>query len=516
MLPGRKYTPEDVVAIAWRRKWLIILIVGLLTSAGVGVSLRLPNLYDSETLILVIPQRVPESYVRSTVTVRIEDRLRSITPQILSRTRLERIIEDFNLYPEERKARPMEQIVAAMRANVFVDTVRDDTFKVRFVSESPRNAMIVADRLATMFIEENLRDRELQADGTNEFLESQLEDARRRLIMHEQKLEAYRKQYSGELPSQLQANLQVLQSTQAQIQEITESINRDRDRRLSLEKSLSDTTTVADGAPSSSAPATESNELIEQLDTAQAELREMQARRRAEHPDVIAKARIVADLQQKLRDATLAVPTLATSTDRPITTAQVARLNRARQYQQEIDALDHQITGKENEMQRLRQVMSDYQRRVEAVPGHESEMTELMRDYETLQKIYQELLSKKENSQMSANLERQQVGEQFRIIDPAREAVRPFSPDRVKITMIAGLLSVVVAFGLVAFLEYRDSTLRTEDEIVRTLSLPVMAAIPVLSAVAEVRRRRRTRLLMAAAGVVLASGVTAVLWQLSR
>jgi polysaccharide chain length determinant protein (PEP-CTERM system associated) len=514
VLPGRKYTPEDVVAIAWRRKWLIVLTVGLLTSAAVGASLRLPNLYQSETLILVIPQRVPESYVRSTVTVRIEDRLRSITPQILTRTRLERIIEDFNLYAEERKARPMEQIVAAMRSNVFVDTVRDDAFKVRFVSESPRNAMIVADRLATMFIEENLRDRELQATGTNEFLESQLDDARRRLIMHEQKLEAYRKQYSGELPSQLQANLQVLQSTQAQIQDLTESINRDRDRRLELEKSLAEATANGDSATAPLTVPTETTDLMTQLDKAQAELREMQARRRPEHPDVIAKGRVVRDLQQKLRDLTLATP--AASADRPLTSATVARLNRERQYQAEIERLDQQVRGKEAEMQRLRQVMSDYQQRVEAVPGHESELTALMRDYETLQKIYQDLLGKKENSQISANLEREQVGEQFRIIDPARLPVRPFSPDRVQITGIAFILSMMVAFGITAFLEYRDSTLRSEDEIVRTFSLPVLAAIPVLTAVAEVRRRKRNKLLLAAAGVILASGISVVLWQLSR
>src|SRR3954464_10030447 len=114
---------------------------------GFSVSLRIPNQYRSETLILVIPQRVPESYVHSTVTMRIEDRLRSISQEILSRSRLEKIIDEFNLYAELQKTRPMESIVELMRTNVLVETVRDDAFKVSFSDTTPRTAMIVTDRL---------------------------------------------------------------------------------------------------------------------------------------------------------------------------------------------------------------------------------------------------------------------------------------------------------------------------------------------------------------------------------
>ena len=104
MLPGRKYTPEDIAAIAWRRKWLIVIAICIVTTAAIAVSLRIPNVYRSQTLILVIPQRVPDSYIKSTVSTRIEDRLRSLRQEILSRTRLERIIHDFSLYDPLRKA----------------------------------------------------------------------------------------------------------------------------------------------------------------------------------------------------------------------------------------------------------------------------------------------------------------------------------------------------------------------------------------------------------------------------
>src|SRR5712691_5894982 len=130
MLPGRKYTPEDIVAILWHWKWLLAGGIFLFTVIAIVIALQLPNQYRSETLILVIPQRIPESYVRSTVTMRIEDRLRSIGQEIFSRSRLERVITEFDLYPDLRKNRPMEAIVEQMREQIIVDTVKDDAFKI--------------------------------------------------------------------------------------------------------------------------------------------------------------------------------------------------------------------------------------------------------------------------------------------------------------------------------------------------------------------------------------------------
>ena len=243
MIPGKKYTPEDFLDIAKRRAW-VILVPFVLIAAGAAIDSRLtPDLYRSETVILVVPQRIPESYVRATVTSRIEDRLQSIGQQILSRTRLERIITDFNLYTAARKATVMENVVEMMRKDITVETVKGDAFKVSYVSGDPRAAMEVTNRLASLFIEENRHDREVLADGTNQFLESQLEDARRRLSEHEKKVEEYRMRYSGELPTQVQSNLQVIQNTQLQVQALVESIDRDRDRRLVLERSIADVST---------------------------------------------------------------------------------------------------------------------------------------------------------------------------------------------------------------------------------------------------------------------------------
>ena len=517
MLPGRKYTPEEIVRILWFRKRILFSSLFVCMSLAVGVSLRLPNHYRSETLILVIPQRVPESYVHSTVTVRIEDRLRSISQQILSRSRLEKVIDELNLYTEARKGRALEDIVEQMRADIIIETVRDDAFRLSFTADMPRTAMIVTDRLASMFIDENTHDREAMAEGTNQFLERQLDDARQRLIGHEKKLEEFRQRNSGELPSQLQMNLQVIQGSQNQIQNVTESINRDRDRRLVLERSIagalaSDVQAAVgpDGPGGSEREGVGPERAIDQLERARTDLRAMELRFKPGHPDVIAKKRLIVELERKVQEEGSTRDGVA---GKPTTTAEVIRQARARQYQVEMDKLDRQIAGKESEVERLNKVVVDYQRRVESVPGHESELTELMRDYETLQKIYASLLAKKEDSRISSNLERAQVGEQFKILDPARLPEKPFSPNRVQIGGVAAALGLLFGVGVAAYLEYHTTGLRTEDEIVRTLVLPVLAAIPIMTAVADRNRHRRRVLVSIAATLAVVLLVAAAsLW----
>src|SRR5262249_37487706 len=151
---------------------------------------------------------------KPTVTPRAEDRVLTMTQQILSRPRLERIIQDFDLYPRQRPVQPMANVVSTLRQNIDVQVVTSDLFRVAYVGDNARTVLRVTERLASSFIEENLRDREAQAEGTNQFLETQLEDLRRQVIDRERKLDAYRKQFFGELPSQLAANLQVIQNIQ--------------------------------------------------------------------------------------------------------------------------------------------------------------------------------------------------------------------------------------------------------------------------------------------------------------
>ncbi len=510
MIPGHTYTPQDIVGAVYRRKWLMIVPAVVFGIASFLITKSLPNLYRSETLILVVPQRVPEAYIRSTVTSRIEDRLRSISEQILSRSTLERIILEFNLYTEQRKHMPMEDVVAVMRKAIDVDPpIRDETFRISYVSGDPVVAMKVVSRLASMFIDGNVHDRQVLAEGTNQFLESQLEDARLRLIDREKKLAEYRSHYVGELPTQLQANLQVIQTTQMQLQALSESLNRDRDRRLILEKSLTD---MRADPVTAAATADPTNNPPDPLELARTELEALERRLRPTHPDVIAAKKRVAQLEA----ARQGMPKAA---DEAIGAApQVADsivVRRMRETQTEIDKLDRQIATKEADIVRLRGTVAEYQRRVEAVPRRESEMAELTRDYETLQKAYQSLLAKKEESNIAANLEKQQIGEQFKVLDPARVPERPFSPKRLQLNLMALGLGLGLGVAVGAFLEYRDTSLRTESQLVEAFKLPVLAVLPVMESIRE-RRRRIVRVALTFAGgfLLIASAAVGAAWRL--
>jgi polysaccharide biosynthesis transport protein len=478
---------------AWRRKWAILLPTLLIGGAVATWVNRLPNRYKSDTLILVVPQRIPEAYVRSTVTTRIEDRLQTINQQILSRTQLERIIKDFTLYEDRRKKESLEDIVNSMRSlDIEIQTVRRDAFRLGYSSNDPRTAMRVTERLASLFIDESLRDRAVLAEGTDSFLEAQLDDARRRLIENEKSLEAYRKRHNGELPKQLDANMLGLHNTEMQLQALVDSLNRDQDRRRLVDRALADANTSEliaaatvpprPAAGSSDAPA---QTAADQLKAAEAALRALELRVTPEHPDIVTMKSTVAELQRRAAAESVEQPVTP-----PPTAAGVLRQSRIDALKGELDGLDNQIKYKLAEETRLRGIIAGYQRRIEAEPTREAELAELTRDYDTLQQTYRTLLSKKQESQIAANLERRQIGEQFRILDAARLPDRPFSPNRLGLNAVGVLAGLGLGLGLALLLESFDGSLRNEEDVRSAFGLSVLATIPLVPRRRASRRRR--------------------------
>lgn len=518
MIPGKHYTLETVLEAARRRTWLIVLPSILIATAAVAVIYQLPNVYRSETLILVVPQRVPETYVKSTVTARIEDRLQAISQQILSRTKLEQIITDFNLYRDDRTdGELMEDIVERMRTrDIGMSVVKGDAFRVSFQSDDPRVAMRVTERLGSLFIDESLRDREVLAEGTSEFLATQLDESRRQLVAVETKLQEYQRTFNGELPSQLSANLQGLHNTEMALQQLGESLNRDRERRIQFERTVADVLEAPDAAPAAGPDAPKpdmAQTLQDELRSARQALIAVELKLKPEHPDVKRLRRNVEELErrveaQKLEGTLSARPSNAVVMD-------YGKRKRLLDAKAELDNLDREIQAKLSEEQRLRGLLGMYQARIEATPVREAELASLTRDYETLQANYRSLLQKKEESEISANLEKRQIGEQFKILDPARMPERPVSPDRPRLYLIALLAAVAIGIGLAAAAEYFDRTLRTEADVRAALNLMVLATVPYMRDAAATTRRWRRNLALGAVTAVLAVFVTAA-WRLLR
>ena len=525
MLPGQKYTLEDILLIVKRRKWWLCLPLVLCALTGFVMTGRIAKVYRSETTILVIPQRIPESYVRSTVVARIEDRLQTIQQQILSRSRLEPIIEELDLYPELRKTQPMENVIANMRGYVGIVLERGDAFRISFTDYDPLIAQKVTERLASMFIKENLRDRELLAEGTNEFIEAQLEEARQKLLEQEKKLEWYRRQHAGELPSQVESNLQVIESAQLQLQSLSEALNRDQERRLVLERQLGD---LLQGELNTTPPAAGEAEAVgangltiaagpnrtqseRELDQASAQLKALELRYKADHPDVAAALRLVKRLAAKV-EAEQQVRLASETTGRDgestkaLTAAQRALQNRIREVRGNLRTVEGQIGQKLVEAERLQSMIQSYQTKVDASPTRETELIELTRDYSTMKNAYESLLLKREDSKVAANLERQQVGEQFKVLDAPRVPERHVYPTHTMITVPLTMAGLVIGFLVTAFLEFRDSSFKTEAEILRVLQLPVLALVPIMQSEPEVRAVRRRKMVIGFAVFVLAVG----------
>ena len=499
MLPGKVYTPEDVLRLARKRVWFLLLPVSIVSAATAIWASTLPDRYRSETSILVVPQRVPESYVRSTVTARIEDRVNTMTAQILSRTRLEQIIKEFELYAKEREAGAlMQDVVERMRRDIRPD-VRpgENAFRISYVGDNARTVQRVTDRLASLFINENLEDRTRMAQGTDQFLENELDDARRRLIEQEKKVEDYKRQHAGQLPSQLDSNLQVLQNAQMQIQAVLQSLDSDRERQLRLEREIAELERQIDDSASDAFLAGPSGDSpMRQLEQLKETLAAMLLTKKDTYPDVRRLKAAIAELEQKINSQAETGETPVSPNLRRLSTADAQRRKRLDDLKLDLNLLRRNIQNAEREEQRLRSQVTVYQQRNEAIPTRETEMTELLRDYTTLQNLYSTLLSKGFESKMAANLESRQIGEQFRVLDPARRAERPFSPDRQRINLMGFGGGLGIGLLLVALLEYRDKTFKTDEEVARVLGLPVLAVVPLMQSAKEKERAFRLQIAM--------------------
>jgi polysaccharide chain length determinant protein (PEP-CTERM system associated) len=470
-------------------------------------------------VILVVPQRVPESYVRSTVTSRIEDRLKTIQPQILSRSNLESIIRALDLYPDERKTLVMEDVVARMRLDIEGPNIeRGDAFRVGYVSADPKLAQQVTERLASLYIAANLKERELQAEGTTQFLVAQVEDARQRLVDHEKKLEQFRRQHDGELPTQVEGNLRAMQAAQTRLQAIEEALYRDRELRLSLERQIADLD--ADAQILSSARASAGSTTVdpslttaEQLAIARAQLAALELKYKSGHPDIAAAKRRIRDLELRYSTEEERRPA---DTPPPIDPVNAIRENRRRDLQDQLTSLQNRQARQEAEAERLQADVAAYKVRMAAAPARESDLIELTRDYATLQNTYSSLRGKLEDSKLAGDLERRQVSEQFRILDPPRFPERPYGPNRLRMIILAAMGGLMCGLAFAGALEYFDESLESESDIVRVLQVPVLARVATMRSERELQARKRQRFSASiAAVIVLAASVGAyAAWKL--
>lgn len=525
MIPGKRYTPEDVLEIAWRRRWIIVTPFVLVAIGTFLWTQRLPDRYRSTAVVLVSPPQVPVNYVRPTVTESLDRRLAAIRQELLSRPRLEAMIKEFDLYPELRRDRLMEDVVAQMRRDIGVDVPgarrreNPGSFQVSYESENPRTAMLVADRLASLFMRRNSETRVVQADSTTQFLDSQLEAARRKLQDQEQRLAAFRRANAGRLPTDVNSNLQMLKGSQDELQSLAVSITQDRDRQLTIERTIADEialghTAAAAPAPAAASPQGEPVTAAGRLRAAEAQLTALSLKLKETHPDIRSLKRRIEELKKLAGEEALQRPV---SDGVPVTgtAAELTRQKRIATLRAEHESLERRMASKRDQMSRLQGTIAEYRARLDAAPMLESELSQLTRDYDTLNAAYSTLLLKSQDARVAASLEERQVGEKFTIVESARLPERATSPNRLRLNVMGALAGLALGLALAGALEYKDRSVRTEDDIVLTLALPVLAMVPTMVTRAERAQRRRRRFMLATSGAAVALVALAVVaWKL--
>jgi polysaccharide chain length determinant protein (PEP-CTERM system associated) len=442
-----------------RRRMLLIASAVLVSGALAShLAWNLPNVFASTTVILVMPQKLPASYIHSTVTSNIQQRIRTIIEQILTRSKLEDIITEYNLFPPERPETTMEDRVQKLRRHVGTQIRRNDTIQLSFEAEQPDKAMQVAARLATLFIGENLEIREQQAKGTSAFINAESDRLRKELEEQEAKVNYYRSQHRNELPEQLNTNLSTVQQLRTELQGNLARLASLQERGASLEQQIAGGEWL-EPPLTKSGVANEQNRPRTQLQSRKKQLTDMLQQYSERHPDVVRLKREI----EALQNATASEPSVITQTDLGVVKAEPNAMRQTLVTQ--LKNLKSEIDAIERANDELKNRIATYQSRTDNAPIRAIELAKISRNYDITLRKYQDLLAKSLDSRLSENMEKSQKGEQFRIIEPASFPERPVRPDRFRIILVGLLAGLALGFGMAFLLENLDTSFKNADDL---------------------------------------------------
>ncbi len=493
-----RMNPRSILRALWKWKFPIAAVWLLGSAATVAVVIHLRPVYSAEALILVESQKIPETFVAATVQTALEARLDELQQQVLSHERLWNLIEEFNLYPKLRATKTREEVLEAMRKDLSIklekgwSASRPGAFRVTYETSTAKTSAEVANRIGHFFIDENLRERAVEAEGTSKFLDSQLAESKKNLQEQEERLKDFKQANIGELPEQEAALLAALSQDKTELMGVQEALSRAQQNKLVLESSLSmaqdnlkrqqalarrrmaeDETRVDMGiaTPTPAAPPTA-------LELAQAQLQALRLRYEDKHPEVQRMLLEVQRLQAQERErqknraaAEAAAPAPAAAPARaraaaPIETeATLGEEPTISSVRAQINLGEREIETLEARRQRVIQDSNEIQSRLSRLPIREQQLASITRDYDTSRKNYQSLLDKKLAADEATDMERSQKAERFVMLDTARVPEKPIKPKRKVLAAAGSVMSLLMAGALGLLLELRKNVILGEWEL---------------------------------------------------
>jgi len=490
----------SVLRTLGKRKGSIAIAWILWALAGGAVVRLLPAVYLAEAVVLIDTQKIPERFVSATVAGNLEDRIAAIRQTLLSGDELKAIIEEFGLYKEARKTRFEEEILDRMRKDISItlETVGTGAnskhtadFRIGYQGPDPRLAMSVANRLTDLCVERNMRTREGEAEGTSEFIDAQLGEAKKQLDTLEAAVSAYKLQHNGELPQQEQSLAGALSRLQTELEANRDAINRTQQTRVILEGNLTaveatlaaqtraweQAQPAADGKDASSPVAEKkTSEALEE------QLAVLRGRYSDEHPDVIrlqgdiAKVKAVEEQRKSAPAAgggARSLPPAREPLEFEHTRQQAAGLKA------QIQGSDKEMEDRKAEQGRILGDLDTYQHRMEKLPVREQEMAQVTRDYEMSKENYKSLLDKKMAAEMALDMEKRQQSERFTVVDRAELPEKPIRPNRPLLYGAVGILSLMLALVMGFGAELRQNVVLGEWEL--PAGTPVLARLPLIA-----------------------------------
>ena len=493
--PAGQVRLSDLWFIGSRHKWVVISsILVSLAAAGIYCTVA-PKSYRSETLLAVEERQIPESYVQGVAEGNVEQRIFLIQRQMRSQTLLGKIVKDFNLYPKVLASKGWAFVIAKVASDIkvelfgkkpqanFVPHNSVEAFTVSFAHEDPEVAMQVAGAVAGQFILENSKARAETAEGTTEFIDLEAQDAHRALEQQDNEIRRFKAEHIGELPEQMEPNLRALDRLQNDLISINDSIHRLSDRLAALGKSVQEYKQLGGETAAPSGGRAGTNRVLALKDA-----RERHAKLSAEftenYPDVVVAKEEIARLEKQL------VEPSRPGAIAPGGTPPDTYFEDLKRQEDEANAEMISLKGRR---EALHIEKHDYEKRVAAGPAVEQELQILMRHYDNLKNNYRSLLDKQLNARISENLEKQQKGSQFRVVDPANLPLAPEKPNRALIMILSLAFGCVSGMGIALMKERRNPQFHRVEEIKSLSSLPLLSAIPDFTVANTTSGRLRRR-----------------------
>ncbi len=496
---------EYLFNLAWQKRFHILVpFICSLMIAIVSVYL-LPKIYEAKTLILVEPQRVPGEFVRNIVPQDIRSRIGTISQQILSRSNLEKVIDELQLFSEPQHQKLyMEDKLEALRDRISIKVSKApggaDAFSIIYRGAVPETVMQVANTLSTLFIEGSLQIREEQAEGTSSFIDEELESMRSKLGRIESELQSYRMRHMGELPEQLESNLKFLETFRVQLEERKERLKSERNRLVIADNEIEQLKFNLDrdrksGVSAESAGSEGASTGPVKLELLKEEYRNLKSSYTEKHPSVVQMKRKIDDIEKEAH-ASVNSPVQGDKLD-STARAGAAQSSAERILSERIRQramIFSSINGLQEDITRLDRQIQEYQKRIERTPKREEELFSLKRDHDNMQSAYKSLLARKIEADMAVNMEKKKKGEQFQVLDYAKLPEKPVSPNLNKIFVLALAVGIGLGLSLLIALDFADESIRHVNDLDGS-GLPILATIPKCRTVKTARRSYMRKLL---------------------